>query len=1136
MELINDGGVDPLWFKDAVIYQLHIKSFFDSNADGYGDFAGLIEKLDYIQDLGADCIWLLPFYPSPLRDDGYDIADYEEINPVYGNRDDFHKFINEAHNRGIRVITELVINHTSDQHPWFQAARLAPKGSNKRDFYVWSDTDEKYQGVRIIFCDTEKSNWTWDPVANAYYWHRFFSHQPDLNFDNPNVFKAIEKIMRFWLDLGVDGLRLDAIPYLIERDGTNCENLPETHLLLKKFRKVIDDHYEGRVFLAEANQWPSDVVQYFGNGDECHMAFHFPVMPRLFMALHQEDRHPITEIMSQTPPIPENCQWAMFLRNHDELTLEMVTDAERDYMYKAYADDPLMRINVGIRRRLAPLLQHSRQRIELMNSLLFSLPGTPIVYYGDEIGMGENIFLGDRNGVRTPMQWSGDRNAGFSKALFAKLYSAPIMDPVTGYQAINVEAQSIDPSSLLNWTKMLIRLRKKHKVFGRGSFQVVESDNRKILSYIRHFQDETLLVVANLSRYPQSAGINLQDYIGIQPTEMLGLGHFHPITEEPYLLTLGPYSFYWLALELPQESVPIAVPPKISELKTQEEQQQIRETVQLVKTHRRENWQTLMTGTLRLRLERDVLPEYIKNQRWFGSKSKTIDSVKIVDWLSISETPEIGAIVFVAIDYAQGPSEIYTLYLAVAEGQKADNILDKNPEQVIAELASTEDDHALIYDGLESQDFSLALLDLITKAQSINCENGAIKPERTDKYDSLIKDEQPLPVKRVRSEQSNSSIIFGKSFILKLYRNVQSGKNPDYEIGRYLSDVAKFKHVPITAGALFYEPQKTQLKTKEISQIGLLQELVWNQGDAWTYSVEEFRRFYERAITHMYLLELVEPGQNRLSDLIEKDVPKEVYELLGIYMREAGILGKRSAEMHIALSQEKKDPAFKPEPILKEELSQIKAEMQKDVDAILNNIESRQGTFDKTLTAQTCELLEYRDTLMEIVASLDDVSTDLTKIRVHGDYHLGQVLYGAGDFTILDFEGEPSKPISLRNRKHSALKDVAGMLRSFSYAAYAGLFLFLHNRPEDLEQFLPWAKVCQTWVSVSFLKSYLETASGILFIPKSKSDFFKALLPFVVDKAIYEINYELNNRPDWLKVPVSGLLQYLKANNLAPRK
>ncbi|MEB3244795.1 MAG: maltose alpha-D-glucosyltransferase [Vampirovibrionales bacterium] len=546
---------EPLWYKDAVIYQLHIKAFFDSNNDGYGDFPGLIQKLDYIKDLGVDCIWLLPFYPSPLKDDGYDIADYTNIHPRYGTRKHFKQFLAEAHRRNLKVITELVVNHTSDQHPWFQAARRAPRGSVKRDYYVWSDSEDKYSDTRIIFTDTETSNWTWDPVAKAYYWHRFFSHQPDLNFDNPQVSKAVVRWMKFWFDMGVDGLRLDAVPYLIEREGTNCENLPETHALLKAWRKELDASYENRLFLAEANQWPADVRAYFGDGDECHMAFHFPVMPRLYMALHQESSQPIIDIINQTPDIPEQCQWAIFLRNHDELTLEMVTDEERDYLYNAYAQEPRMRLNVGIRRRLAPLLQHSRRRIELMNSLLMSLPGTPIIYYGDEIGMGDNIFLGDRDGVRTPMQWNGDRNGGFSKAEYARLYLPAILDPIYGFQAVNVEVQEIDSSSLLNWMRRLILLRKQYQVFGRGTMQFIACDNAHILAFIRQYQGETVLVVANLSRFSQQGSLELSAFEGATPFEMFGWSAFKPIEAIPYVFTLSPHAFYWLKLCPQQDTV-----------------------------------------------------------------------------------------------------------------------------------------------------------------------------------------------------------------------------------------------------------------------------------------------------------------------------------------------------------------------------------------------------------------------------------------------------------------------------------------------------------------------------------------------------------------------------------------------------
>ena len=540
---------DKDWYRDAVIYQLHVKSFFDSDNSGIGDFEGVTRKLDYIRDLGANAIWLMPFYPSPLRDDGYDIADYRGINSAYGTMRDFRRLVKEAHDRGIRVITELVINHTSDQHPWFQKARQAKPGSAARDFYVWSDTDKPYRDARIIFLDTERSNWTWDPVAQAYYWHRFFSHQPDLNFDNPQVIRAVINIMRFWLDLGVDGLRLDAVPYLVERDGTNCENLPETHDVIKMVRRHIDETAPDRMLLAEANQLPAEVRAYFGEGDECHMAYHFPVMPRIFMGLHLEDRGPIVDVMERTPPIPEGCQWAMFLRNHDELTLEMVTDDERDYMYLAYSMDPQARLNLGIRRRLAPLVGNSRRRIELLNALLFSFPGTPIIYYGDEIGMGDNLFLGDRNGVRTPMQWTGDRNAGFSRSDPARLYSPVIMDPVYGYQAVNVEAEESDKASLLHWMRNMIRLRRLFQVFGRGTIEFLQPVNRGVLAYIRRSERDVVLCVANLSRSAQPAELDLRAFKGMIPVEMLGYTEFPAIGDAPYFLTLGPYGFYWFELQ-----------------------------------------------------------------------------------------------------------------------------------------------------------------------------------------------------------------------------------------------------------------------------------------------------------------------------------------------------------------------------------------------------------------------------------------------------------------------------------------------------------------------------------------------------------------------------------------------------------
>ncbi|CAN5661797.1 maltose alpha-D-glucosyltransferase [soil metagenome] len=537
---------DPVWFKTAVFYELYVRSFYDANADGYGDFRGMVEKLDYLEWLGVDCIWLLPFYQSPLRDGGYDIADFYSILPEYGNLNDFMEFLDAAHERGLRVVADLVMNHTSDQHPWFQGARRP--ASPTRDWYVWSDTDQGYGDARIIFVDSEKSNWTWDEEAGAYYWHRFFAHQPDLNYANPEVQEQMLAVLRFWLDLGLDGFRLDAVPYLYEREDTNCENLPETHDFLKRVRKEVDASYEDIVLLAEANQWPADVVQYFGGGDECHMCFHFPLMPRMFMSARRQVRYPMVEILEQTPAIPENCQWGIFLRNHDELTLEMVTDDERDYMYKEYARDPRMKLNLGIRRRLAPLLENSRGQSELFHAMLLSLPGTPIVYYGDEIGMGDNIFLGDRDGVRTPMQWTGDRNAGFSRADFAQLYLPVLLDPVYGFQSINVEAQLRNQNSFLHWFRRILQVRKEHPVFGRGSFEALHPENSAIFAYIRKRNDDIVLCVNNLSGRAQAAELDLSQYASMYPIELMGRERFPRIGDLPYLLTFGPHSFYWFQL------------------------------------------------------------------------------------------------------------------------------------------------------------------------------------------------------------------------------------------------------------------------------------------------------------------------------------------------------------------------------------------------------------------------------------------------------------------------------------------------------------------------------------------------------------------------------------------------------------
>jgi maltose alpha-D-glucosyltransferase/alpha-amylase len=747
---------DPLWYKDALIYQLHVKAFFDANNDGIGDFEGLTRKLDYLQELGVTALWLLPFYPSPLRDDGYDIADYKDINPAYGKMADFKAFVREAHRRGLRVVTELVINHTSDQHPWFQRARTAPPGSPYRDFYVWSDTDQKFPETRIIFLDTEKSNWTWDPVAQAYYWHRFYAHQPDLNFDNPRVFRAIVNAMKFWLDHGVDGLRLDAVPYLIEREGTNNENLPETHEILKRLRAELDRCYRDRMLLAEANQWPEDVLPYFGSGDECHMAFHFPLMPRIYMAVATEDRHPITDIMRQTPEIPETCQWAIFLRNHDELTLEMVTDSERDYLWNYYAADRRARINLGIRRRLAPLMENDRRKIELLKGLLLSMPGTPVLYYGDEIGMGDNIFLGDRDGVRTPMQWSPDRNGGFSRADPASLYLPPIMDPVYGFEAVNVEAQTRSPGSLLNWTKRLIAARRTRRAFGRGTLRFLYPSNRKVIAYLREYDGEVILVVANLARTAQAVELDLSEFRGRRVIEVLGRSEFPVVGENPYPLTLQSHSFFWfeLAATAESEAVEVAAP----------------EFVTLVMPH---GWDDLFTRHNLTQIERDVIPSFLPRQRWFAAKDQHVRATRVLAHgelrgASAGEASEVQPasylmqVVEAALSSGLSDSERqhYALPLAAIWSPAGNEARAALLPMTLAQLRQFRREGVLV-DAVAQDGFALALLAAIARQDDVPV--GAVEGGGTRRRPSARSCGAPAPSSRTvrccsRSTQSSNSI------------------------------------------------------------------------------------------------------------------------------------------------------------------------------------------------------------------------------------------------------------------------------------------------------------------------------------------------------------------------------------------
>ncbi|HTL44622.1 MAG TPA: maltose alpha-D-glucosyltransferase [Vicinamibacterales bacterium] len=1102
---------DPFWFKDAVIYEAHVRAFFDSNNDGIGDFPGLTSKLDYLQSLGVNALWLLPFYPSPLRDDGYDIADYEGVHPSYGTIQDFERLMEEAHRRGIRVITELVINHTSDQHPWFQRARRAPAGSPERDFYVWSETNQKYQGVRIIFTDSETSNWSWDDTAKAYYWHRFFHHQPDLNFDNPQVFEAVLAVMRFWLDRGVDGLRLDAVPYLIEREGTICENLDETHGVLRKIRKALDDRYTDRMLIAEANQWPADVRPYFGDGDECHMAFHFPLMPRMFMALRQEDRHPITEILRQTPEIPDTCQWGLFLRNHDELTLEMVTDEERDYMYQAYAADPQMRINVGIRRRLAPLMENSRRRIELMNSLLFSLPGTPVIYYGDEIGMGDNIYLGDRNGVRTPMQWTGDRNAGFSRADPARLFAPPVMDAVYGYQSINVEAQERAPFSLLNWMKRMIALRKQSRVFGRGTLEFLPSANRKVLPYVRSHEGELILCVANLSRSVQPIELDLSRFKGLTPTEMLGMTEFPRIGELPYFLTLAPYSFYWFRLQQTPAPVAARLAPELP-FSTPAES--------LPAFFMGVAWDTLLDGNVRTLIEREALMPFLQRQRWFGGKARTMRSARLIDWGLLRRGHQPLFLTVADVDYADGTRERYFLPLAIATDGQADAISHEAPHLALARVTGAR--KGLIVDAAADEGFGAALLDAFDRGAEIRTKRGIVRVRQTSAFRSLRGKGLP-PARRIPIEQSNTSIAYGYRLIAKLFRRVEPGPNPEVEIGEQLTSRTSFTRVPRVAAFMEYEQT-----SEPAAHLSVLQEFVPSQADGWSHALDELRRYFDQLDGRGQPDEALLPGRRAL-ELVGETTPEGICELAGAYIDSARVLGRRTAELHLALAQDSTTEAFSPEPFTRANVDLVAADAAGEARSAMEMIQRCLHALTPDLAEEARVVIDHADrAFAELQRKRGVLDLTAASIRIHGDYHLGQVLWSEGDYYIIDFEGEPARPLQARRRKQSPLKDVAGMLRSFSYAAYAALFARTANHPADVERLEPWARVWELWTSAAFLRGYFETTGDASFIPTDPVQRAALLDLFLLDKAFYELRYELNSRPEWVRIPLTGILELLR--------
>ena len=1076
---------DPLWYKDAVIYEVHVRAFADQNGDGMGDFAGLTQRLDYLQDLGVTAVWLLPFCPSPWKDDGYDISDYGNVHPAYGTLRDFQNFLREAHSRGLRVISELVLNHTSDQHVWFQRSRRAAPGSRWRNFYVWSDSPDRYNEARIIFKDFETSNWTWDPVAKSYFWHRFYSHQPDLNFDNPEVRAAMLNAVDFWLDMGVDGLRLDAVPYLYEREGTNCENLPETHGFLKELRAHIDSRHKGRMLLAEANQWPEDAISYFGSGDECHMAFHFPLMPRLFMSTRMEDRYPVTEILQLTPQIPETCQWALFLRNHDELTLEMVTDEERDYMYRVYAQDRHTRINLGIRRRLAPLLENDRRRIELMNALLFSLPGTPVIYYGDEIGMGDNFYLGDRNGVRTPMQWSGDRNAGFSRANPQRLYLPVIIDPEYHYEAINVETQQNNPHSLLWWMKRLLAQRKQTRALTRGSLEFLYPENRRVLAFVRSFEDERVLVVANLSRFAQCTELDLAKYQGLIPRELFGKNEFPAIADRPYFLSLAPHAFYWFDLrprEASQETLRIrtGAPPTIAV----------------------ESWENVFSDSVRATLN-GMLPAFLRGRRWFRGKTRPIRLAEIDEVIPFPKSHAY--LLLVRLEYTDGEPETYTLPLAVSMEDPADQ------QFVIARLQARDGSRGVLRSGMRSRELADELLAAILKRRRFQGERGELVAGHTRAFRGLWGDDRPaLEPSVAKVDQDNTTVFFGDRFALKFLRKIEEGPHPEQEIGAALTQ-AGFPYSPPLAGFVEYRSGGGQML------VALLHGFVREGTPAWNYTLNHLGLFYEHA--------LARGPAGPPPDAKPEDLARE---LIGSYLEIVRLLATRTAELHVTLAGMTDDPAFAPEPYTDFYRHGLYHGMLARQTRLSDQLRAAIERLPEAVRGEARAVLDRQPAVRERLRYLRDQRISAMRIRIHGDYHLGQVLYTGKDLSIIDFEGDPARPLSERRIKRSPLQDVAGMLDSFYHASHGALFGEAPGvipKPESLNALEAWAKFWYRWVHGEFMNHYLAAPGVAALLPSNPDQVRIMLRLFLLELAMRKLSFMLSHEPDRIRIPAHAILE-----------
>ncbi len=1107
------------WFKDLIIYALNIKSFFDSAGNGIGDINGLIQKLDYLEDLGVNCVSILPFFDSPQKDDGYDIADFKSVHSDYGTIEQFKIFLKETKKRGIRVIIDTVMSHTSVSHPWFQRARNARAGSKERNYYVWSKNQEKYTEAEIVFPDYENSNWEWDNVAKSYYFHRFYSHQPSLNYRSKEVRREMQEVIDFWFDLGVDGIKATSLMYTFQKERTNCVNLPEVHSFVKKLRKHVNEKYKDKIIIGDTNLWPEDAAAYFGKGDECHVNFHFPLMPRLFMALQTEDRYPIIDILEQTPTIPENCQWALFLRNHDDLTLSMVTEEERDYLYKVYAQDTGAKVNEGIRRRLAPLLGNDRRKIELLNSLLFSLPGTPVIYYGDEIGMGDNIYLGDRNSVRTPMQWNADRNAGFSNTNPQKLFLPVIVDPQYRYETVNVENQNGNTSSLLWWMKNIIAMRKRIKAFSHGDIRFLESNNSKILAFTRSFENEDVLVVCNLSKYSQAVELDLSNFKGSNPIEIFSQNKFIEIGDRNYQFTLGPFGYYWFNLEKEEVKTEFAAQDGRSEISVEVE------------------WDDFFdTYTAKRRFVKEVLPKYLKSCRWYGSKSKKIVSVEIDVYPKMMTAQGLNYLLNINIRYTDGLPETYFLPVAfVTDSEDVLRIIKEEPQYVISHL-KTESEEGIIVDAILLESFRRELFTNMRSNVQIEVDNGSLSFEPGKILTEFDLEKEGIQSEVLKVEQSNTSVIYNDQFFFKIYRKLDTDINPDLELVRFLSEQTGFKNSPRYGGGIEYYDKNS----KRFTILGLLQNKIPNQGEAWTSTLESLTRYYER-VSASVSKSVKTPALIYKDQFYFKDLPGMHQSLIGSVVSERIVkLAERTAEMHIALSSATKDKDFKPESFTEHYQRSIYSGHRKLVADKLDGLAKRRKTLPKHIQKEADKILDLRPQILECFSEIYQEKIKATKIRIHGDYHLGQVLFNGVDYYIIDFEGEPLHSIGERRLKKTPFKDVAGMIRSFHYAAFGQLVLNQNYREKDIEFLEEWALQWFHYARQIFLTAYYDKAGGNSFIPKDEKSRGMLLRNYTLEKAIYEVGYEMGSRPNWLRIPIRGVLyemeKYLASKNPTGKK